>query len=801
MIDHRFPTLSICGPVAVVAIIILGVSPAIASNVVPEVIKQPGSQVLEASPSSSRCENCHGGSYDEAVEPGFNWRGSMMSHATRDPIFWATVDIAEQDFMPNLTVWNNLNPGEAPGTDPPGGVGDLCIRCHTPEGWLSGNSVPTDGSGLSPSSDFDGVSCDSCHRMMDPGTPDARVVMTPGNEAYWIDPSGALEPFYGSGQFVIDPGGDKRGPFDDADAKSHGPIASSFHRSGDFCGTCHDVSNPAVGNYAPNHGRLDSTPLPIDFCLLTGSPCIAGTDCLDCDGDAATCETACGGTWEIGAGMCDRRDTCRTKVADAYPPYMYGVVERTYSEWKSSAWPALQTATFMSDPDIPEDLKRAGGAPAIAALNAPYNSSTDPAYNPPRYFTCQSCHMPSVTGQGCNKDPEIRTDMPLHDQTGGNTWMPLAMIDMSNAGTLFGGELPADQIPALQVAVERARAQLGMSIHAGMVTTAPGGLLVRITNLTGHKFLSGYPEGRRAWINVRWFDAGGLPIHEDGAYDATTALLDGRGTRVYAAHPGMSREWAELLLSVGYDPAHALTFDMDGNVTKTLGELASGSLGPALKTFHFVLNNVMVDDHRIPPFGFNPGEAAKRNATPVPADAYATLPDGTLQHWDDIPFPVPIGAARAEVQVYYQSTSPEYINFLRRANTTTTRGEEIYQAWLNTGMSPPEPLLYSSGVPSVEEWIVPACDGPPAAVGATLALSTAERRDGVGLSWGGVADATGYLVHRWGSANHSGPELMHDVAGTILEDDGTPVQGAAFYYEVGSTTACGETAGEFSSTP
>ncbi len=64
-----------------------------------------------------------------------------------------------------------------------------------------------------------------------------------------------------------------------------------------------------------------------------------------------------------------------------------------------------------------------------------------------------------------------------------------------------------------------------------------------------------------------------------------------------------------------------------------------------------------------------------------------------------------------------------------------------------------------------------------------------------------MSDATGYLVHRWGAANHSGPELVQDVAGTMFEDDGTPSQGAAFYYEVGSTTACGETAGEFSPAP
>ena len=36
--------------------------------------------------------------------------------------------------------------------------GDLCLRCHSPAGWLAGRSVPTDGLGLMPgTADFEGV--------------------------------------------------------------------------------------------------------------------------------------------------------------------------------------------------------------------------------------------------------------------------------------------------------------------------------------------------------------------------------------------------------------------------------------------------------------------------------------------------------------------------------------------------------------------------------------------------------------------------------------------------------------------
>ncbi len=124
-------------------------SPAWGANVVPNQIKLPGTQPEDGIVSLdevSVCANCHGG-YDQNAEPLHNWRGSMMAHAGRDPIFWATVAIAEQDFD---------------------GAGDLCIRCHNAAGWLDGRSTPTDGSGLNEITDRNGVQCDLCHRLANP---------------------------------------------------------------------------------------------------------------------------------------------------------------------------------------------------------------------------------------------------------------------------------------------------------------------------------------------------------------------------------------------------------------------------------------------------------------------------------------------------------------------------------------------------------------------------------------------------------------------------------------------------------
>jgi len=47
---------------------------------------------------------------------------------------------------------------------------------------------------------------------------------------------------------------------------------------------------------------------------------------------------------------------------------------------------------------------------------------------------------------------------------------------------------------------------------------ALSGNLLKVINLTGHKLITGYPEGRRMWLNIRWQDVEGALLREDGAY-------------------------------------------------------------------------------------------------------------------------------------------------------------------------------------------------------------------------------------------------------------------------------------------
>ncbi|MCK5091389.1 MAG: dockerin type I repeat-containing protein, partial [Gammaproteobacteria bacterium] len=557
------------------------------------------------------------------------------------------------------------------------GSGDLCIRCHTQGGWFAGNSTPTDGSALTTAQADAGVECDLCHRMTNPdGSEHAGIQNTP---FIANDGGNPAEGFYGGTQTVISPVSNlKLGPYADAEPK-HDFLESQFHRSVDFCGTCHDVSNPVTGDLAHNNGA--QVPLPAGS--FSGIP-----------GDAV-----------------------QNKAAFKNPPYKYGVVERTYSEYKAG----LLSQTLVSDfTSLPADLQagsidRAYNAALAAGTGGNYEDGT------PRYFSCQTCHMQPVEGYGANKQGiPLRKDLPLHDLTGGNYWIPQVMQYMDTNSTLIlGGTLTAAKKAALDAGVLRAKSNLE---NAGSLSVT--GNTIKVTNLTGHKLISGYPEGRRMWLNIKWYDSNNNLVREDGAYGPITAKingidtqvntildLDGTNTRIYEVHGAISQEWSSQLIALGYSTSMPVGFDrVTGNVNYTLGQVAGQAPGTYHETFHFVLNNQVVKDTRIPPYGMDYDESRKRNILPVPATQYGNPSSGgSFNYWDEVSLNPPTGAVTATINLLYQPTSWEYIQFLDRANTghvafLANEGANLLDAWLNTGMA--EPHIMASTT-----WVTTDTDG------------------------------------------------------------------------------------------
>lgn len=498
----------------------------------------PGTQPFEGAilENPNDCGTCHGG-YDVNVEPFYNWGGSMMGQAMRDPLFLACMAVAEQD---------------APS------VGDLCLRCHTPGGWQEGRSIDTSG-GMLNDKDLEGIQCDFCHRLVDheyvPG-------FSPVEDSLVLSGIDPLPLQYGNGQFVNDPAPVRRGPYADAQA-AHQFLESPFHRSADLCGICHDVSSPVFTQTGP----FDYSPTSFD------------QEHPDFD------------------------------VRNMMP------IERTYSEWSQSAY----ADTGVYQPQF------AGNKPDGIVS------------------TCQDCHMRDVNGRGADGGP-VRDDLALHDMMGGNAFIPDILPQF------YPGEVDSLQ---LQAAKQRAidMLQLAATVEA---TPTTAGVSVRVINETGHKLPSGYPEGRRIWLNVVALDGGGQTVFESGEYDfATGLLIHDEQEKIYEIHPGLSPGLA-------------------------------GFLGlPAGKSFHFVLVDTIYRDNRIPPRGStNAGLLAIQS--PVIDHAYA---DG--QHWDDTEYTLPASAESVIVTLYYQTVTKEYVEFLRDENTTNSAGIDLYNAWVGQGRGAP----------------------------------------------------------------------------------------------------------------
>jgi hypothetical protein len=285
--------------------------------------------------------------------------------------------------------------------------------------------------------------------------------------------------------------------------------------------------------------------------------------------------------------------------------------------------------------------------------------------------TCQDCHMKDVSGKGCNEPgAPTRPDMPLHDLTGGNYFIPDVLPGF------FPTEVdPLQLLAGKQRAIGMLEKAASMSLSSGQYGGNPS-VTVALINETGHKLPSGYPEGRRMWINLKAYDEGSNLVYESGNYDeATGVLTHDEDLKVYQIKPGISSRLAPV---VGL---------------------------PSGPSFHFALNDTIFSDNRIPPRGFNNVDFIAIQSPPV---AYSYL-DG--EYSDTTTYVLPQEAVFAEVTLHYQATFKEFIEFLRDENVTNTAGQEIYDAWVQQGRA--APIAMVSDTISVEPLVEVPIEGAP----------------------------------------------------------------------------------------
>ena len=335
--------------------------------------------------------------------------------------------------------------------------------------------------------------------------------------------------------------------------------------------------------------------------------------------------------------------------------------------------------------------------------------------------SCQDCHMPPVEHApafACNSFNPPRPDAgsgdptPVfrHDLVGANTFM-LGVL----AGE-YGFELERETAFAYTLSrtmqmLQEQSASLDLTPPTSAVQGDTALVDLRVINLSGHKLPTGYPEGRRMWLNVVATDALGVPFFESGAYDAADALLTlDDQIRVYETKHGVHGD------------------------------------GPG---FHLVLNDRIFSDTRIPPRGFRPDLETQ----PI-GRTFALQPDSTLAHWDDVQYRIAIpeqvqGPIRVAATLRYQTASRDYIEFLRDENVSgpdpkdrnypnaPDRGQKMHDLWTQYGKSAPVDMVQA-------EVVIPV-RSRPANVSAVSALAGHGR---VLVEWSAPPAVNGVVVLR-----------------------------------------------------
>jgi MYXO-CTERM domain-containing protein len=316
--------------------------------------------------------------------------------------------------------------------------------------------------------------------------------------------------------------------------------------------------------------------------------------------------------------------------------------------------------------------------------------------------SCQGCHMPETQGAyPVGSSAGNRDNPPRHDFVGGNDWGP-ALLKAAFPATRdanYDYTRAAAQANLKQAAKLEIRSLAAAGPAGGMVDLA-----VRVTNQSGHKFPTGYADGRRAWVEVAVVDAGGASDVQSGHYDdATSELVEDPQLRLYEAVHGR-----------------------DGAAED-----------------HIALHRQILRDSRIPPAGFK----ATTNTQPVGPISFSDGAGG-LVAYDDATFHVALPNATGtdvtvRVRLVFQAMTLHHIAALAAANTTDNRGTQLMQLWQQSGKAAPFVIAEATQVVHVGN-VTPAdagtdasTDGPPTGFDASTDRAPGGG-GGCGCAMGGV---------------------------------------------------------------
>jgi|GEM_PF-558385 len=736
------------------------------------------------------CGACHGGTVDQNAAHFGNWAGSNMASAARDPVFRA-----------NQIIVNNQIKA-ATGKD---GAGNMCFRCHSPNAWLSGRTDPAfNGSGdgsqmiqsVLASTDHEGISCEACHRATGNVTM-KRIDLLPSDPAWnmmaGIDDWPHTGAPFPSGPLAGLPFGDATLQYNDGmtyGGKYAGSVSLSFsdlpifgtYYTGQTYGIYPDGWLNALGQDISGQVVVNADDTtPVHFEAPIGPPLKGGVGPgYDYQAQAISIEHP---TYKND--FIRSSEFCGSCHDLTVPVLNHGMPEqRTYTEWKFSAFGKFSSNGVATGPNS----KRCQDC-HMPTLKHEYSDTTRISMNPD----------PTLTGffpYGKDRNPNGGTT--FHKMAGANRDLPQMMkllypeVDLEVIGAptgkdtrLFPGMM-SDRSAAWNRTTRDTEVTLAEAAGVeilGITEVTPGNYeaQVKVTNNSGHRIPTGYPDGRRLWIafSVR---NGTTTLYESGYYDqACVELYNDSSKTAFARARGPVIDQAQNAVMV-YEKRTG-----KGNGDGTYAMSVS------------LLNEQVVFDNRIPPKGYTRNDyfaagtgfttySGANEAAVTPVDDPNRYPDG--QNWDVVTyrFTAPQGLSAtltARAELYWQTHTREFMEFLKTsdtssyapegppdifdpnypltpnylidkigaANMTDLAGSPLnnnwggiaYAAWKLTGKG--EPMLVATADTSAVLPVAPTgltATSPPY-VDPTLGITIKDPFT-LNVSWNRVADADGYLI-------------------------------------------------------
>ena len=262
--------------------------------------------------------------------------------------------------------------------------------------------------------------------------------------------------------------------------------------------------------------------------------------------------------------------------------------------------------------------------------------------------TCQNCHIPriedSIVISANYAFLEGRSPYGLHELVGGNVTMLKLMKDNKEALGIKATDAAFDEtIAATEDMLQRRSLQMQMNVVSGQGADS---LLVevKVTNLAGHKFPSGYPS-RRAVLQFAVVASAGDTLFQSGTFDEQweVAGLDPE----FEPHYNIIDDESQVQI---YE---FVTGDSDGKPTTLLEQAFVG-----------------LKDNRLPPRGFKKDHSTYDTVTIVGAaltDTNFNLFDSGVEGSgsDIIQYHIPLNGYTGPVDVYatmvYQPLPPRWM--------------------------------------------------------------------------------------------------------------------------------------------